>query len=195
MNNQLTIQNIFNELTKQYNIIEYQNLDLRYFDLVNMKENPRIVNTWQVNKGLNNFILCHVQYSYSYQVVDRIGGHQETDDSDYLFGFIATDIDFGHSYFRPETLMDKLIEFFSPTEIDFKEYKSFSKKFYVLTKDEKKLRSWISKDLVNLFEKTPKIEIEFKDKYCLFKLPKSVDIEETKLLCDFGLKLNKILNQ
>ena len=37
-------------------------------------------------------------------------------------------------------------------------------------------------------------QIEFKDKYGLFKLPKSIDIEETKLLGDFELKVNRILN-
>ena len=43
--------------------------------------------------------------------------------------------DFGRVLIRPETLVDKVLEIIHPIELDFKEDKPFSDRFYVLTDD------------------------------------------------------------
>jgi hypothetical protein len=46
--------------------------------------------------------------------------------------------DFGRVLIRPETLVDKVAEIFHPIELDFREDKPFSDRFYVLTDDRHK---------------------------------------------------------
>ena len=63
-----------------------------------------------------------------------------------LVGLTTIYKDIGHVLIRPETIGDKLIELVNPVEIDFKEDKEFSAKYYVVSDDEKEPgKTWIQK--------------------------------------------------
>ena len=48
--------------------------------------------------------------------------------------------DLGEVIVRPERIIDKVMEWVTPIEIDFDEHREFSRKYYVLSTDEEKLR-------------------------------------------------------
>jgi hypothetical protein len=65
--------------------------------------------------------------------------------------------DFGRVFIRTETLIDKIREIVFPIELDFKEDKAFSDRFYVLTDDRDKAASGMTqafRDAVMLIKET-----------------------------------------
>ncbi len=62
-------------------------------------------------------------------------------------------VDFGHVTMRPETISDKMSEWFRSREVDFPEHESFSDRFYVLTDDEEKLRGAVTVELLELLSR------------------------------------------
>jgi hypothetical protein len=55
-----------------------------------------------------------------------------------IWGFNCLAKDFGHVLIRRETYTDKIVEFFTPIEIDFADDKDFSNQFYVVSEDRQK---------------------------------------------------------
>ncbi|MFL5727915.1 MAG: hypothetical protein ACJ75J_00390, partial [Cytophagaceae bacterium] len=55
--------------------------------------------------------------------------------------------DLGKIFISPESIIDKISEFFNPVEIDFPEDKVFSDKYYVLSSDPEKVRKSLDANL------------------------------------------------
>ena len=136
-----------------------------------------------------------IEYQIRYQSVSNYGASTHTSNHKYFFGHLSTKKDFGHTLIRPETLADKISELFNPVEIDIKGYRKFSNKYYVLSNDKQKFLSSISSKLLKYLENQSRLEIEFFDQECLFRLDKAIDLKQTLKLCDIGINLDIILNE
>jgi len=121
------------------------------------------------------------------------GGRTCEETNSYHFGYIENTINLGNTIIRPESYYDKFIDFFIHVEIDFKEHKEFSKKFYVISENEQLVRDNLNKRIMDLFCNYKEIYIEFRNNKCLFYLNSKMNIKSSLMLCEFGLKLNEII--
>ena len=187
------VQGIIDTLKEEFKITRMGNLSLGNFVLIKNKIDFKSKKCWKVVNTNSEFKLCWITYWDAFQTVDRTGGHMSKDSSDYFVGYIKHNNKIGHTLFKPETFEDKINELFNPVEIDFKQYKKFSRRYYVLSDNETKLRNWIGDEFVELLESLKGFSIEFYKDTCLFRFSKSINLSEARDLCKVGLRLSSIL--
>ncbi|WP_057937934.1 hypothetical protein [Algoriphagus resistens] len=107
------------------------------------------------------------------------------------FGIVEVPIDFGNALITPETPVDKVLDFFLRRDIDFKENKEFSDKFYLIGTNKNLLRSKITPAIQNQLLKTPKIEVEINRTKVLEMFDNTMTIKRTLAIADL-LKKFKI---
>ena len=169
--------------------------NLNNFYLINSKNSPRTLNAWQIFENKNSFKLCMIEYKSYQDFAGITGGHRQFYYDPYLIGILTTKNNFGHIFIRPEYVVDKIAELFDPIEIDFPNHKLFSDKFYVLSNDKTKTNEVLTYEYLDFFSKISKLEIEFFNNVCLFKLEKAIDMKEVHILCRIGIELDKLLNK
>ncbi len=193
--NSSTTQRILNAIKKAHLIAKSGKVSLKNFELINNKRDYQFKNCWKVFDSISQFKLCLISYSNTFEVVNSAtGGHMAEESNNYFVGFLKLNKDFGHTLIRPETFKDKINEIFNPVEIDFNEYKKFSRRYYVISNNETILKSWISYEFVKCLEEINNFSIELYKDQCLFRFPKSLSMKESLDLCKIGLKLDQILN-
>ena len=111
-----------------------------------------------------------------------------------LYGKIRLNSSWSRTVIRPERLSDKFIELFNQKEVDFESNIKFSKKYYVLSDDEKELRSKVTFEFLDYLESIDGLTLELNKKECVFKLPKTNDFNESLRLLEIGYQLNCLLN-
>ena len=185
-----TILKCLNSIDKKYQVLKSKCPTLKNFNLFSSKKEVKHIDTWEIKSDKNQFKLCLIEYGFEY----RTGKSVTKDTHKYFFGYLNISKDYGKTLIRPETIVDKLSEFFSPVEIDFSSNKEFSDKYYCLSSDKENLIKVIEPKLLKFLASISDIQIEFNGKKCLIRLPKAIDFYETELLCKIGLKLDEILN-
>ncbi|MEM7162212.1 MAG: hypothetical protein AAF487_07185 [Bacteroidota bacterium] len=98
--------------------------------------------------------------------------------------------DYGKVLIRPETLADKVQEIFKPVEVDFEEDKDFSRKYYVLTDDEQRLREQMKPELLLALKKQKKIEVEISGRHLLCRFRKRISEEAAEMLSEFLIDID-----
>jgi hypothetical protein len=182
------------KITNEFELAPTTKPPINNFYLLTSKRKPTHFTAWKVTKARETFKLCLIQYESSYTSAGPVGGYTHLDTSLYLFGQLSLKKDFGISLIRPETLQDKLSELFVPAEIDLKDYPLFSYKYYVIAAEKEKFQNLFASEFFLFMEKNPGLQIEFRNRQCLFRLPKAIDTKEGLQLCSIGLTLDKILN-
>ena len=66
--------------------------------------------------------------------------------------------DYGRILIREENVFDKILEILIKTEIDFKDDKEFSDRFYVLADDEYNAKQFLNSEVIKNFNSIPKKE-------------------------------------
>jgi len=184
-----TILQYLDDLQKYWTITKTKNPNLKEFQIFSSKEKINHLETWIISKDKNSFRLCLLEYQLKF----RNGRSISTEKHKYFFGYLHSNTDFGKTYIRPETLIDRVNEFFNPTEIEFPNHKEFNKKYFCLSNNKKLLLKNADKDLLNLISSISNFEIEFNTKKSLFKLPKAINKSELIKLCNIGIELSKII--
>jgi len=188
------INTCFEAVNRQFDIHHVNNPIITRFHMFKSKRKPKYFNSWMINKGNFQFVLCLIEYEIEWHEATPFGGFARTAEHKYFFGYLHMNTSFGLSYIKPETMLDKINELANPIEIDFPDDRSFSRKFYVLSKNKEQLESALKPELKKYLIATKNLELEFRNRACLFRLPKAIDLEETIRLCEIGLKLDEIIN-
>ena len=189
------IDSIFDELRKHYQVKTAFKPSIHKFELVNSKIKPSFFKAWTVSNGTEHFTLCLIEYGFQYEAVtSQYHSSVKTQFDKYFFGLVSSQKDFGRSLFRPETIADKISEFFNPVEIDIEGEKKFSSKYYIFSNDETQFFEALDSPLLTYLRDEKVIELEFYNKKGLFRLTKSINLEGTLDLCRIGLNLYKALN-
>lgn len=189
----LDLSDCLEVIGKKYRFAPYGASFIHHSHLVSSKENSRIIYHWGVSSLTGSFKMSLVNYQFRYPRVHYTGGSTEMDESFYLFGSCKCSIDLGHTLIRPEKIGDKIKDFFEPVDIDFEQHKFFSFKFVVESKNPELCRKNFPAFLPDILLRYPKALVEFRNGSCVFRLPKSLDPEETLELCKLGLALSKVL--
>jgi len=141
------------------------------------------------SQNLSNLALV----TFNYEDVS-IGAHGPTVIKNVfceLIGITSLNYEIGHVLITPETVVEKLIEFINPVEVDFDENKKFSSRYYVLASDEKKLRENINLKLLEQINKHKGLYIEITNKLVLIRTLKPVDTDSIRPIVELIEDINK----
>lgn len=191
---------IFDRVSVDYKVSKVPKPSLLDFEIFNGEKSFKLLQSYNIHENNNQFTLCLIEYNTSHQEAHSYGGAVKTNSHKYLFGYIKFNSDFGKAFLRPETIRDKISEFFSSTELNIKGFDRFNRNYYLLTSDKKKFLAAMNGQLINSIADFKNIEMEFAGKKCLFQLKKTIDLKETLELCKLGIKMatvtknNKIPN-
>lgn len=189
------IDDIFDKLRQRYEIKSTFKPSIHKFDLINSKIKPSFFKAWKVSNGSEHFILCLIEYGFQYEAItSKYHSSVKTQFDKYFFGLVSSQNDFGRSLFRPETIADKISEFFQSVEIDIEGEPKFSRKYYVLSNDETKFFEALDTPLLIYLRDEKVFELEFYNRKGLFRLTKAINLQETLDLCRIGLNLYQVLN-
>lgn len=96
---------------------------------------------------------------------------QERAHSVGIAGLIDLSAPIGRVAIRPETLGDKLAELFAGNEVDFEDHPDFSRRYYVLAKDEELLRDNVRGELLDQLALRDDLHAEANGDRLLVELP------------------------
>lgn len=196
---QKKIEQIFDVSKDEFRIIRRNPLNInqetsKKFFIFSSRVGSEIFDVWEISNNEVKFYLCIISYETTISIRGVYSSNNYTGKHQYFYGFINTNKDFGTSLIKPETIQDKISEFFHRVEIDFKEHSVFSKRYYCISKDIEKFKSAMSYDLMNYISSLKYIEIEFNEGNCLFRLKHSVANQEDAFKFLFiGIELSKLL--
>jgi hypothetical protein len=184
-----------NHLSKSFDITATSKPKIDDFYILASKSKPIYFSAWEVKKQEQAFKLCLVQYETSYTTANQLGGRTHVDTSFYLYGQLKIKGNCGTVLIRPETFGDKITELFVKTEVDFESHPLFSYKYFVLADGSDNLVKTLPNELLKFLENVNGLQLELRNQYCLFRLPKAMNQEEAVKLCSIGIELDKILNK
>jgi len=187
---QHSLENIF----AQFGNSETSIVTIEKFAMAADARHLHTIFSWRIGNKLNAFTLTLVEYGIEYINARRTIASGATEYHLYLVGHLELNKDFGISLIRPESIKDKVLEMFLPVEIDFAEAPEFSSKYYVLSNDKEKFINSVSPTLMRYLLDVEGLEIEFRNRECLFRFEGVIDEEKSLLLCEVGLNLDRILN-
>ena len=188
------IKRIFDQLGKVYFIKKGRRPILKDFLMINCKEQPTHIDTYDVKKESTVFQICLVQYQISYNTAHVYGGSTVTNMHKYLFGFTKQKMEVGKAYLRPESIGDKISEFFQPIELDIEGFEKFNRRYYLLANDKNKFLKAVDPEFLKFAAELNNLEMEFNGRNCLFRFNKSVDFQQAQDLCKVGIKMSEIKN-
>jgi hypothetical protein len=177
-------------IEKLYTVSTSISPNITDFLLINTKNAYRVLNSWNVMDKNNSFKLVMLEYKSYQDFASVTGGSRHYYYDPYLIGMLNTFEDFGHVLIRPETFADKIIEIFNGIETDFAGHRKFSNMFYVISDNKEKTLVDLKNSFLDFFIQFPKLEVEFLNKKCVFRLEKAIDFAETEMLCKIGMKLD-----
>jgi hypothetical protein len=97
----------------------------------------------------------------------------------YLVGLIELKKNYPHTIGQPETIALKLEDLFTRVDVDFDHAGKFSRRFHVITKDERALQANLFNKDLDRIAAYPSAEFELNEKQCYFRLSRrSVSMKE-----------------
>lgn len=190
-------QECLEEIFVQFGNSEAPKISIEKFAMTSEAKSPQTIFAWRIGNKFNTFTLALVEYCIQYMKGSRHGhGAQFIEEAHlYVFGHLKLNKDFGATYIRPESFKDKILEMFVPVEIDFAAAPEFSSKYYVLSNDKEKFIQAVPHALMRYLTDIERLEIEFRNKECLFRFEGPVEKKKSLQLCEIGVTLDRILNQ
>ena len=149
-----TLQEIITELSDEH-ILSFDNnptLDFKKFE------------TFQHYSDIK--ILCSINFNSQFQVLiiniehHFIGGRHgdSIHNENQILGIKMLEKDYGRILIREENVFDKILEILIKTEIDFKDDKEFSNRFFVLADNEYNAKQFLNSEVRKNFNSIPKKE-------------------------------------
>ncbi|MGC4104037.1 hypothetical protein [Ferruginibacter sp.] len=172
-------------IKKELNVQDASHINLKGFEMFKSLTATIIDSLRSVNES-KALQVSLARYNSSYPIARSSNGGTDL----YLFGHITLKNNYPHTYIHKETIKEKIADIFLKLEVDFPDSKKFSRRFYVLTEDKKKLQDILQfKDLDQLTA-FPDMEMEFSSNTLLFRSSrKPVSLEEAAVFCELAKTL------
>lgn len=160
-----------------------------------LKEYPMVVIAEVLKLQKNNQASFLPLLSLNYSVKQtKIPIHEENFAEFELVGICELRKDYGMVIIRPETIVDKIVDWFVPVEIDFDIDPDFSEKYYVLTNDDSKLKRVANKGFLTAIKNFDGLEIEINGSILMVRLRKPFTTENAKTIIGFLAQINDGIN-
>jgi hypothetical protein len=164
--------------------------DFSHFKFELLKHYTNFLNRQTIRISNTNTYVSFVEVEYRVPKT-KYGSGLAKDFQFYVFCFLNER--YGHTLIKRETVSDKLNELFVPVEIDFEDDPTFSKKFYVLTKEKDKaikiINSQFRLEVCKLTQ--DEILIEILDNTIVITNKKTVNADDVLELVGLGRNLEK----
>lgn len=151
------LDNIYSNIKNDYQISfnDRFNFNEKNFEIFRHYSEIKILSCFDVTFENQNFQIAIINLDYRF-----IGGKNGDSivNENQIWGFKKLKQDFDKILIREENYFDKILEFFNETEIDFKDDKEFSDRFFVLTDKENDAQKFLTKETKNLLTSIPKDE-------------------------------------
>ena len=112
-----------------------------------------------------------------------------------MFAMANLSKDMKNILIRPETLLDKIWDIFSRTDIDFEEHKGFSNKYCLFSKDKAFVKQNLSPKFLEEVYRMNKLYLEFYDNMVIGTFNKKIIAEDTMNLAAFMEKIVPLFGQ
>lgn len=160
-----------------------------------LKEYPMVVIAEVVKMQKNNQLSFLPLLSVNYSIKPtKMPIHDENFAEFELVGICELKKDYGMVIIRPETIVDKIVDWFVPVEIDFEIDPDFSEKYYVLTNDDSKLKRVANKGFLAAIKNFDGLEIEITGNILMVRLRKPFSTENAKIILGFLAQINDGVN-
>jgi hypothetical protein len=164
------------------------NLHINKFESINANPDISVGGILQINNTANECYLAFVKIHEHYH---NIRAASDVDFYRYkVWAFITLKNDFGRVLIRRETFADRLVNLIHPVELDFKDDKEFSHKFYVITNDEQKALLAMNWNFRNaIMDMADDVEMEALNHTLIISNNQNLDSEQTVKLAEFASKV------
>ena len=137
-------------------------------------------------------ILLVISIEFFITSTSSSGQTNQTRHIEFVFGGITKlNRKYGKTIIRPETLEDKIVEFFNSKEVDFASNKSFSKNYFVLTDDEINLRRTVDDHFMNAINRHKNFFIETNGEDLFVRIKQKASKETALNIAELLLELSK----
>ena len=180
----------------KYNLIEKSKpVDLSSYFIFNKYDEVKISNYFQIDIRKECKILK--LKTYNYFPIDSSGKVMDDNvESKHIYGSFLLLKNYGNLYLRQEKFEDKIADFFNSVDIDFKNHKEFSKKFYLIGDNRDLIIRNFSTKLLDFSLKIKDLELEIINNRCFFsitRLPSTNLIENATV--ENCIHLEKLFNE
>ena len=169
----------------------YINFQLEQFEVLNHHQAVNIRDTFAIKNTCGDSYLLFVDMDTAHAPVKGRTSYY-TEYQPWALAYLKRD--FGRVFIRTETIIDKIREIIFPIELDFKEDKPFSDRFYVLTDDKHKAEQAITqefRDAMMAIQETDFV-VEIFEHTLIIGNRKPITPENTLYLADFVARLAEL---
>lgn len=107
-----------------------------------------------------------------------------------VIGIVRLAKDYGRVLIRPETIEDKMSEFFCRTEVDFENETQFNRKYFTLTDQEQRLRTQVSSHFLNTIATYDDLQIEINGHVLFVRTGHPYTPQTATILAEFLAEIN-----
>lgn len=108
-----------------------------------------------------------------------------------IIGFTKLKKDYGQLLISPESIEDKIRDWFEKSDIDFKDFPKFSSRYLFQADDRNKAESFATANRLQLIEQQPNIIIEVKNNLLIAKYPRNINSDDFNAMTSFLKNLDK----
>lgn len=184
------IQNSLAILKSELNLIDSSHKNFKAFNMFKGLQ-ATIVDSYLAADYPSKIIISIAEYLSSFPTArDSNTGNEQ-----YLFGYMELAKEFPSTYICKESIQQKIINLFIKTDSDFAEHRKFSRRFNVVTKDNKRLADLLRLKPLNELSAFPDMELEIHDRYCLYRNSRcSLSPEDATQFSKLTKMLYRVLN-
>jgi hypothetical protein len=159
------------------------------FDSLKGHETEHIINVLKVKKSDRFFYLIIVGLDFSSQR----GSRSLSKEVEYeMLALVHLNKNLGKVYISPESIPDKISEFFNPIEIDFPQDKAFSDKYYVLSGDASKVRDNLGANLRKAITGYDNLYLECSGENMIIRMQNEISIGNSKTICHSAFSILEV---
>lgn len=179
-----SIKSNFNSIRKNQSKNRKTQKFLSKFKSFENYNNVILFDSYELTKTKNRFELIILSINSTVEVFRSHQIDRESLTELEFVGLISLKKNFGNVYIRPESLVDKINELSNPIEVDFEDNKQFSRKYFVVTDNEEKLRDSVTPEFLQAITKHKGLEIEIKNYQLMARLKKRISISSIKTITE-----------
>ncbi len=180
---EIILDQIISNLSNDYNLsFDYEpTFDFKKFETFQHYSDIKILSSINFN---NKFKILIINIEHHF-----IGGRygNSIHNENQILGVKMLEKDYGRILIREENVFDKILEVFNKTEIDFKDDKEFSNRFFVIAEEENKAKQFLNSEVRENFTSIPK-----KENFCIEVFNNELIISNKKTLN--RINFNQIIN-
>jgi hypothetical protein len=169
----------------------YINFQLEQFEALNHHKAVNVRDVFAIKKPCGDSYLLFVDMD-TFHVSPKQHPAHYTEYQPWALAYLKRD--FGRVFIRTETIIDKIREIIFPIELDFKEDKPFSDRFYVLTDNKRKTELAMTqefRDAMMAIKETDFV-VEIFEHTLIIGNRKPITPENTLYLADFVARLSEL---